>query len=147
MPRDRRQKRDLHALDDEGMVLCNPRDKEAAHRAEMEGIATENHDAVTCRKCLSLLHKLGKAAEAVEPRPVPSYTPKEGQYLAFIYYYTKLHRQAPAERDMQVYFRVTPPAVHDMVVKLERKGFISREPGVPRSIELLLSREELPDLE
>ena len=27
MPRDRRQKRDLHALDNEGMVLCNPRDK------------------------------------------------------------------------------------------------------------------------
>ena len=29
MPKDRRQKRDLHALDAEGMVLCNPRDKEA----------------------------------------------------------------------------------------------------------------------
>jgi hypothetical protein len=61
MPRDRRQKRDLHALDGEGMVLCNPRDKEAAHRAQMEGIATEDCRAVTCRKCLSLLHKLGKA--------------------------------------------------------------------------------------
>jgi len=65
MPRDRRQKRDLHALDDEGMVLCNPRDKEAAHRAEMEGIATEDRKAVTCRKCLSLLHKLGKAEREV----------------------------------------------------------------------------------
>ena len=31
-------------------------------------------------------------------------TPKEGRYLAYIYYYTKLHRQAPAERDMQQYF-------------------------------------------
>jgi hypothetical protein len=62
MPRDKRQKRDLHALDDEGMVLCNPRDKEAAHRAQMEGIATEDRSAVTCRKCLSLLHKLGKTA-------------------------------------------------------------------------------------
>jgi hypothetical protein len=57
MSRDRRQKRDLHALNEDGMVLCNPRDKEAAHRAEMEGIATENHAAVTCRTCLSLLHK------------------------------------------------------------------------------------------
>jgi repressor LexA len=81
------------------------------------------------------------------PKPVPGYTPKEGQYLAFIYYYTKLNRQAPGERDMQVYFRVTPPAVHDMVLKLEKHGFISREPGVPRSIRLLLSRNELPDLE
>lgn len=57
MSRSRKQKRDLHALNDEGMVLCNPRDKEAAHRAEMEGIATHDTTAVTCRKCLTLLHK------------------------------------------------------------------------------------------
>ncbi len=48
---------------------------------------------------------------------------------------------------MQVYFQVTPPAVHDMVLKLEKHGFISKEPGKPRSIRLLLKREELPDLE
>ena len=51
MSRDTRTKRDLHALDEEGMVLCNPRDREAAHRAEVEGIATTNAAAVTCRKC------------------------------------------------------------------------------------------------
>ena len=62
-------------------------------------------------------------------------------------YYTKLNRQAPAERDMQIYFQVSPPAVHDMIVKLEKHGFINREPGVPRSIWLLLTREELPHLE
>jgi hypothetical protein len=61
MPGDRRLKRDLHALNEDGMVLCNPRDKEAAHRAEMEGIATEDRTAVTCRKCLSLLHEREKA--------------------------------------------------------------------------------------
>lgn len=55
MPRDKRRKRDLHALNADGMVLCNPRDKEAAHRAEMEGIATDDHHAVTCRNCKSLL--------------------------------------------------------------------------------------------
>ena len=49
--------RDRHALDEDGMVLCNPRDREAAHRAQMEGIATEEHAAVTCRKCLGLLYK------------------------------------------------------------------------------------------
>ena len=58
MSQDRRPKRDRHALNEDGMVLCNPRDREAAHRAEMEGIATEDHTAVTCRKCLDLLHKL-----------------------------------------------------------------------------------------
>jgi hypothetical protein len=58
--RDDRQKRDLHALNDDGMVLCNPRDREAAHRAEMEGIATDDRAAVTCRKCLSLLYRQEK---------------------------------------------------------------------------------------
>jgi hypothetical protein len=61
MSQDRRQKRDLHALNEDGMVLCNPRDKEAAHRAEMEGIATTDRASVTCRKCLSLLYRRDKA--------------------------------------------------------------------------------------
>jgi len=75
------------------------------------------------------------------------YTPRQGQYLAFVYYYTKIHGVPPAEADMQRYFRVSPPAVHEMVMTLERRGLISREPGKPRSIRLLLSRAELPDLE
>ena len=62
MPRDKRQKRDLHALDEQGMVLCNPRDKEAAHRAATAGIATDNLTMVTCPKCLSLLYKRNKAS-------------------------------------------------------------------------------------
>ncbi len=48
----RKGKQDLHFLNKEGMVSCNPRDREAAHRAEMENIATENPKAVTCKKCL-----------------------------------------------------------------------------------------------
>ena len=75
------------------------------------------------------------------------YTDKQGQYLAFIYYYTKLNGRAPAEADMQRYFRVTPPSVHQMVLTLETHGLIERIPGQGRSIRLLLSREELPDLE
>lgn len=51
--REQRQKK-LHFLNADGMVACNPRDREAAHRAQVEGIATENLRAVTCRKCLSL---------------------------------------------------------------------------------------------
>lgn len=54
---DRSRKRDLHALDENGMVVCNPRDKEAAHRADVEGIATTNRAAVTCRKCIDRLYK------------------------------------------------------------------------------------------
>ena len=63
MSRDRRQKRELHALNEDGMVLCNPRDREAAHRAEMEGIATDDRAAVTCRKCLELLYERDRASK------------------------------------------------------------------------------------
>ncbi|KYC43603.1 transcriptional regulator [Scytonema hofmannii PCC 7110] len=69
------------------------------------------------------------------------------KYLAFIYYYTKLNGYPPAEADMQHYFKTTPPTVHNMVVTLENLGLIEREKGKPRSIRLLLTREELPDLE
>ena len=74
------------------------------------------------------------------------YTPKQGQYLAFIFYYTKIHGVAPAETDMERYFRVSPPSVHQMVVRLEASGFIERIPGQGRSIRLLLPPEDLPAL-
>jgi DNA-binding MarR family transcriptional regulator len=73
----------------------------------------------------------------------PQYTVKQGQY----YYYTKLNSYPPAERDMQHYFKTTPPTVHQMVVTLENRGLISRQPRQPRSIQVLLSRDQLPDLE
>jgi hypothetical protein len=60
MIKDRRPKRDRHALTADGMVLCNPRDKEAALRAQMEGIATDDRAAVTCRKCRELLYRHGR---------------------------------------------------------------------------------------
>jgi hypothetical protein len=78
MSRDSRQKRDLHALNDDGMVLCNPRDKEAAHRAEMKGIATDDHAAVTCRKCLALLYKGDKARKDRDDTAESSVTPDSG---------------------------------------------------------------------
>ena len=77
----------------------------------------------------------------------PSFTPKQGQYLAFIDAYTRVHLRAPAEADIQHRFGVTPPSVHQMILALERAGFIRRQPGVPRSIEVLVSPEHLPVLE
>jgi DNA-binding MarR family transcriptional regulator len=79
-------------------------------------------------------------------RPAKTLTPKQGQYLAFINAYTRLHRQPPAEADMQQYFRVSPPSVHQMVLTLERAGFIRRQPGVARSIEMLVDPQHLPEL-
>jgi hypothetical protein len=60
MRKDKRQKRDLHALDEDGMVICNVRDKEAALRAQTEGIASYDLKIVTCRKCLVLIYKRNK---------------------------------------------------------------------------------------
>ena len=77
----------------------------------------------------------------------PTFTPKQGQYLAFIDAYARLHRRPPAEADMQRYFGVTPPSVHQMVLTLERAGLIRRRPGVPRSIEVLVPPEDLPVLQ
>ncbi len=73
-------------------------------------------------------------------------TEKQGQYLAFIHYYTKVTGRPPAEADMQRYFNVSAPSVHQMVVTLEKNGFIGRIPGQPRSIRVLLAREEFADL-
>ncbi|WP_371740233.1 LexA family protein [Bradyrhizobium sp. LCT2] len=56
-------------------------------------------------------------------------------------------RTSPAEADIQRHFRVSPPSVHQMIVTLERNGFIRRQPGVPRSIEILVPPESLPILE
>ena len=79
-------------------------------------------------------------------RSAKTFTPKQGQYLAYIRLYTRLHRRPPAGTDMQQYFRVSPPSVHQMVLTLERAGFISRQPRVARSIELLVHRKHLPEL-
>ena len=41
-----------------------------------------------------------------------NFTKKQGQYLAFIYAYTRVNGRPPAQADMQRYFRVTLPTVH-----------------------------------
>ncbi len=74
------------------------------------------------------------------------FTAKQGQYLAYLYLYRKLHRHSPSESEIVEYFRVSPPSVHQMIVKLEEKGLITREPGVPRSIRLTVPRGEIPEL-
>ena len=78
--------------------------------------------------------------------PVLSFTPKQGQYLAFIYAYTRVLGRPPAEADLQRHFGVSPPSVHQMVLTLERAGLILRKPGVARSIEITVAAELLPVL-
>ena len=75
-----------------------------------------------------------------------SFTEKQGQYLAYIVFYTKINGRPPAEGDMQKYFKVTPPTVHQMVVRLDSLGLIKRIPGVGRSIQVLVPLDKIPAL-
>lgn len=54
--------------------------------------------------------------------------------------------RSPAESDIQRYFSVSPPTVHQIVVNLESLGLITRRPGVARSIEVLASPDDIPEL-
>ena len=66
--------------------------------------------------------------------------------MAFIYAYTHVLGRPPAEADLQRHFGVSPPSVHQMVLTLERAGFIRRQPRVARSIEVLVDPKHLAEL-
>ena len=102
---------------------------------------SSTHPRPSSHKLAAVPRKPAGATETV------GYTALQGQYLAFIYAYSTIHRRPPAEADMQVFFRVTPPSVHQMVLQLERLGLIRRTPRVARSIELLVTPTSLPLLE
>lgn len=75
------------------------------------------------------------------------YTPRQGQYLAFIHGYVRRHGHSPSEADIATHFMVSPVSAHQMVVTLERRGLIDRVPGLARSLRVLLPVAEIPDLE
>jgi repressor LexA len=75
----------------------------------------------------------------------PNYTERQGQFLAYIHH-SILNGCAPAEADMQRFFKITPPSVHSMVLTLEQRGLIRRVPGQERSITLIVPPESLPPL-
>lgn len=136
-------------------ILRNPRHPEypvmrlwAGERYDPEAFDIESVNR-TLRKMARPLHA---SQASVLPIVTPelsgaSYTQRQGQFLAFIHYYTQLNRRPPAEADMQAYFRVSPPSIHQMVITLEQRGLITRVPGQVRSIRLLLPPDALPDLE
>lgn len=76
-----------------------------------------------------------------------AFTYKQGQFLAFIHCYTRLHRRPPAEADLVRYFQVTAPSVHSMIVKLGEMGLLERTPGAARSLRVLIPEDEIPRLD
>jgi Mn-dependent DtxR family transcriptional regulator len=74
----------------------------------------------------------------------PAFSVKQGQYLAFIYYYSKVNGYPPAQVDIQKYFVVSAPTVHQTILKLETDELISRTPRESRSLKVLIKTDELP---
>lgn len=91
-------------------------------------------------------HQMNQFVDEKSPAAGPRFTPTQGQYLAFIYAYSRIFKRPPAEADMQRHFEVTPPSVHQMVLTLERLGLITHQPRAARSIHLLVPPEDLPVL-
>ena len=87
-----------------------------------------------------------QVAPKLDPNVKPSFTERQGQFLAYIANYTKIHRCPPAESDLQNYFRVSAPSIHEMIRTLERNGLLEKTPRVARSIRLLVAPEHLPRL-
>ncbi|GEM_PF-1332483 len=87
------------------------------------------------------------SAPRSKARKTTPYTSTQGQYLAFIHHYAKVHGYPPAESDIQSYFGVSAPAVHLMIVTLTKRGLVDRIPHTPRSIHVLLPLDRLPLLE
>jgi hypothetical protein len=77
----------------------------------------------------------------------PQFTPRQGQFLAFIHLYRKLHRQGPDEQDMALYFGVKPASVRATMMKLKELGLVTEKPGVPRSLRVAVPKSKIPALE
>jgi len=88
---------------------------------------------------------LGASADSLRERasgPLP--TLRQGEYLDFIKKYISRFGVSPAESDIQRHFMVSAPSAHQMVVMLERLGFITRAMGVARSIRVVEASAEEP---
>lgn len=72
------------------------------------------------------------------------FTKRQGQYLAFIFYYTKVNGRAPAEADIQDYFKVSSASTHQMLRVLVAKQFIKKKSGQARSSVVLIPQDQLP---
>ena len=74
---------------------------------------------------------------AIRRQTGPQPTRRQRDYLEFIGRYILRYGVSPAESDIARHFLVSAPSVNQMVQVLERRGFITRRPGVPRSIAIV----------
>jgi repressor LexA len=72
------------------------------------------------------------------------FTVRQGEYLSFIHSYTTKLGVSPSFEDIARHFGTAPPNVNGMIKTLERRGLLSRIPGVARSLRVLVPAEALP---
>ncbi len=103
------------------------------------------------RRILSMVSRSEKPSATLPSGSSGSEGPtrQQGQFLAFIREYMMRNRtgQAPSHADLQRFFNLTPPSVNSMLIRLEQRGFIRREPGKARAIEIVIDSELIPPLE
>src|SRR5262244_2390345 len=85
----------------------------------------------------SLMMNDHRARASPQERSMPRYTEKQGQYLAFIYYYTKIHGRSPSEAESHVSSVLPRQPGNQLVRSLEKTELIPRTEAQPRPIELL----------
>ena len=71
-------------------------------------------------------------------------TGRQLEYLSFIAKYIARFRRSPAESDIERHFLVSAPSVNQMMQTLERRGFIARQQGVPRSVRICIALQQHP---
>ena len=72
------------------------------------------------------------------------FTVRQGQFLAFIFYYTKVNKQPPAEADIQEYFGISSASTHQMIKTLVQKNLLEKLPRQSRSMKVLIEADQLP---
>ena len=77
----------------------------------------------------------------------PTFTVRQGQYLAFIQGFITRRGYAPSFDELGAHFGTTPPTVNSMIKMLERKGLLSRVAGAARSLRVLVPADQLPGSE
>src|SRR5664279_4131656 len=109
----------------------------AEQRLEFGALDLAEFDPIACiHACLlerGTNEQLNRMA-GVSPS-AKTFTPKQGQYLAFIQLYTRLHRRPPAETDMQEYFRVSRLRFTKWCSRSSEPASSKGQPRTPRSIE------------
>ncbi len=74
----------------------------------------------------------------------PQFTQRQGVVLAFIHAFIQRRGMAPSFEEIASHFGISSPSVNGMVKTLERRGLLSRVPGVARSLRVLVPAAQLP---